>query len=180
MKTIRIIAVLLALIPFLSGCDKFNDKRFSTTIPLSFRVEKSDSDPVVVDMDSTLTALINSSLNDVKDNIKSYEFVSITYKVWEYAGAAGNVFDGSLGFGNVNMTAPGVNYEFNDISLEASNSNPNQTFMSFNSQDIDKIQQYFLDTNGLRLWLDGSVSDVPVTFVVAITVNIDAIAEVKD
>ena len=40
--------------------------------------------------------------------------------------------------------------------------------------------QYFLDTDGLRFFLDGSVSEVPVHFKVALTVNIDAIAEVKD
>ncbi|MFN0031196.1 MAG: hypothetical protein ACKVOR_03450 [Flavobacteriales bacterium] len=180
MKTLRTILALVVLMPLLSGCDKFKEERFSTTIPITFEIDKLDTDPLVVDLDGTITALINDELNKYKEEIKRYELVSVTYKVWEYYGTAGVVFDGSIGFGNVNMSAPGVSAQFNDIDLQTSFDNPNQTQFPFNSQDVDKIEQYFLDTNGMRLWLDGDVSDVPVHFVLAITVNVDAIAEVED
>ena len=181
MKTIRLALAAVAFLFLFSGCEKFNEKRFSTTVYLDFEINKSDTDPVIVDFDDDLTALSNEDLEEVKDKIKSYELVSITYKIWEFYGASdAATFNGSLGIGNVNMTTPGVSYTFNDISLKAGNDNPDQVLMQFNSQEIDKIQQYFLDTDGLRLFLDGNVSEVPVHFKVAVTVNIDAIAEVKE
>ncbi len=181
MKTLRIALLAIVVLPFMSSCGKFSDKRFSTTIPLVFEISKADSNTTVLDMEQTLTALINANLNEVKDKIKSYELKSITYKIWEYYGSNNPVnLIGSVGFGNVNMSNPGVTYEFNDISLEAGNSNADQVPVSLNSQDIERIQQYFLDTDGLRLWIDGNVSEVPVHFKIAFTVSVDAIAEVKD
>lgn len=181
MKTLRFALAAFVLVFLFSGCDKFSEKRFSSTVYLDFEINKLDTDPVIVDFEDILSALTNEELEKVKDKIKSYELVSITYKIWEFYGASdGATFTGNMGIGNVNMAAPGVNYAFNDISLKAGNDNPNQVLMQFNSQEIDKIQQYFLDTDGLRFFLDGNVSEVPVHFKVALTVNIDAIAEVKD
>lgn len=180
MKTFRVALACLILLPLISGCDKWKDKRFSTTIPLTLTVSKGSTDPVVINLDSTLTSLINEDLDNVKEKIKRYELVSITYKIWEFSGDPSNVLTGSVGFGNMNMNDPGVDYSFNNISLKDGNDNMNQVPLNLNSQDIARIEQYFMDTNGMKIWLTGDVSEVPVFFKVAFTVNVDAIAEVKD
>jgi hypothetical protein len=163
-----------------SGCDKFNDERFSTTIIKDFEVNITDNGGAIdISLDSTLTAMINDELEAVKDDIEKYELVQIKYKIWEYIGDPAATFVGSLGIGNINSTMPGVSYEFNDISLKSGNDDPNSVLMSFNSSEIDKIEQYFLDTNGLKIFLEGNVSHVPVSFILQVVVDVDAIANVK-
>lgn len=170
------LTVALAL---LTGCEKFNEKRFSTTIPFDFEIDIAEDGELTVDMNGEITALINEELEKVKDEIKNYELVSITYKIWEFYGASPNTFNGSLGFGNANSLEAGVIYAYNDIDLQSGNDNPNQVNMNLNSQDVSRIQQYFMDTNGLRLYLTGGVTSKPVHFKLQVIVNIDAIAEVK-
>lgn len=178
MKFNTLLSGLLCIALF-SGCDKMKDKRFSTTIPLVFEIDKAEGAELVVDLEDDLTALINEELNSVKGSIKSYELVSIKYKIWEFWGVEETTFSGSLGIGNKTSTVPGVEYTFSEVSIKAGNDNPNQVTMNFNSQSIDRIQQYFLDTDGLRLYLNGSTSHAPIHFKLAVEVNVDAIAEVE-
>jgi len=179
MKHLYIVCFSLVAIFLLAGCDKFKEKRFSTTIPIVFEIDKAEGADLIVDMEDEITALINDQLNEVSEEIKSYELVSIEYKIWEFWGTETTTFSGSLGIGNANATGPGVEYAFNDISIMDGSNDPAQVTMNFNSQSIDKIQQYFLDTNGLRLFLSGQTSHAPIHFKIAIEVNIDAIAEVE-
>ncbi len=179
MKALRFTNFFILVAFLLSGCDKFNEKRFSTTIPFNFTVEITENDSTQIDLSGEVTAMINAELEKVKDKIKRYELVSINYKIWEFYGATPNTFTGSVGFGNANATSPGVLYEYSGIDLQAGNDNQNHVKMNLNSQDIARIQQYFLDTNGLRMFLIGSVDQKPVHFVMQIVVNVDAIAETK-
>jgi hypothetical protein len=179
MKSISISSLAIALLFLFSGCDKLKDKRFSTTIPIVFEIDKPEGGELVVDLDDDITAMINEELNQVKEQIKSYELVSVEYKIWEFWGVEETTFNGMLGIGNVNSTTPGVEYSFNDVSIKAGSEDPAQVTMNFNSQSIDKIQQYFMDTDGLRIFLNGSTSHAPIHFKLAIEINIDAIAEVE-
>jgi len=177
--TAPVLVLLLSLL--FIGCDKFKDKRFSTTIVKDLHINITDnSGSVDVSLNETITSLINSELNAVKENIKSYELVRIKYKIWEYVGDDAATFSGSLGLGNLNSTMPGVSYAFNDISLKAGNDDSDYVIISLNSTDIDKIEQYFLDTNGLKLFLEGNVTHVPVSFILQVVVDVDAIAETKE
>lgn len=178
MKLTHLLTGLLCIALF-SGCDKLKEKRFSTTIPLVFEIDKAEGGELVVNMEDELTALINEELNEVKESIQSYELVSIKYKIWEFWGVEETTFNASLGIGNKNSTSPGLTYAFNDISIKAGSENPSQVTMNFNSQSIERIQQYFLDTDGLKLYLTGSTSHAPIHFKLAVEVNIDAIAEVE-
>jgi hypothetical protein len=47
------------------------------------------------------------------------------------------------------------------------------------SAEVANIQQYFLDTNGMKIFLKGLVSQTPVHFKFYLQVDVDAIAEVK-
>lgn len=179
MKPTLWFAAIISSLIILSGCEKFKEKRFSTTIPYDIEIDLAEGESTTIDVTGQLTSMINSELEKVKDEIKSYELVSIEYKIFEFWGASPNAFTGNIGFGNANSTGPGANYAFNDIDLQAGNDNPNRVKMNLNSQDIAKIQQYFLDTNGLKLYLTGNASQTPVHFIMQVVVNVDAIAEVK-
>lgn len=171
--------LLVASVIVLSGCSKFKEKRFSTTIDYAFEVDIQQDDELVIDLNNTITSLINEELNKVKDEIKSYELVGIKYKIWEFYGEEPNTFDGSIGIGNLNSTSPGVVISLTDVDLSAGSDNPNRVVINLNSVDRSRVEQYFMDTNGLRLFLNGSVDDKPVHFKLQVSVDIDAIAEVK-
>jgi hypothetical protein len=179
MKSTFNLCIALFTLMALSGCDKFKDQRFSTTIPLVFEVDKAEGGELIVEMDEEITALLNEELYAVRENIKSYELVSIKYKIWEFWGVEQTTFNGSLGIGKKNSTMPGVQYAFSDLNIMEGDANPAQVTMTFSAQDIEKIQQYFMDTNGLSVFLNGSTSNAPIHFKLAIEVNIDAIAEVE-
>lgn len=180
MKNISTPLLIIVAAFLFSSCDKFNDKRFSTTIIKDLHISITDnSGSVDINLNETITSMINDELAAVKENIKSYELVQIKYKVWEYIGDPAANFSGSLGIGNMNATMPGVSYAFSDINLQAGNDDSDYVLMSFNSTDIEKVEQYFLDTNGLKLFLEGNVTHVPVSFILQVVVDVDAIAETK-
>ncbi|MBX7050863.1 MAG: hypothetical protein K1X54_02395 [Flavobacteriales bacterium] len=179
MKATRIFFLFAVVAMALSSCDKFKEKRFSTTIPYDFVVEIPADGSTVVDLTGDVTSMINKELEKVKDKIKRYELVSVDYKIWEFYGASPNTFSGSVGFGNANATSAGLTYEFNGIDLQVNSDNPDRVKMNLNSQDIANIQQYFMDTNGLKMFFKGDVDQAPCHFIMQIVVNIDAIAEVK-
>ena len=103
MKAIRSLSILLLAVSFLSSCSKFKEKRFSTTIPYEFEVQIDQDDTTFVDLDGAITSMVNIELEKVKDKIKRYELVSITYKVWEFSGETPNTFTGTAGFGNAEI-----------------------------------------------------------------------------
>jgi hypothetical protein len=66
------------------------------------------------------------------------------------------------------------------LSLQSSNDDPEYRVFEKTQQDIDKIEQYFLDTDGLTLFLDGTVTHQPMTFKLDIWVDVKALAEIED
>ena len=179
MKAFRALGIFTLAILVFSSCSKFKEKRFSTTIPYEFEVEITDSDTTFINLEGSLTSMVNKELEKVKDKIKRYELVSVTYKIWEFYGATPNTFTGTIGFGNANAIEAGVKHSITGIDLEINANDPDQVKLNLNSQDISSIQQYFMDTNGLRMFFTGDVDQKPVHFVIELVVNIDAIAEVK-
>lgn len=178
MKNLSSLFVLAAIV-LASGCGKLKEKRFSTTIHHAFEVDIQQDGELTIDLNNTITSLINEELEKVKDKIKRYELVNIRYKIWEFYGEEPNLFDGSIGIGNMNSNTPGVTINLTDVDLRAGNDNPNLVIINLNSLDKSRVEQYFMDTNGLRLFLNGSVDQKPVRFKIQVTVDIDAIAEVK-
>jgi len=182
MKSLSISLLSVVVLLSLNSCKKWSDKKYSTTITTSFLVDISSTDPKIIDLDQSVTALINTELAAVKDNIKSYKLVSINYKIFEFwSDEVGKdvLYNGTIGIGNKNATEAGVVHTFFDVSLLSGNDDPNRVNILFNSQDIKRIEQYFFDTNGLRLFLDGTISSTPVHFVLQLQINIDAIANTK-
>jgi len=178
MKKFYLLIVLAALM-VTSGCDKLKEKTFHTQIHHAFEIDIQQDGELTIDLSETVTALINEELEKAKDGIKEYKLSKIQYKIWEFWGAEPNLFDGTLGFGNLNSTTPGVSISLTDVDLRAGDSNPDRVTLNLNNVDISRVEQYFKDTNGLRLYLQGSVDQKPVHFKLQVTVEIDAVAEVE-
>lgn len=177
-RSATLLLLLLTVLLFTS-CDKMKEKRFSTTIPFDFEIEITEDSSAVIDLDGEITAFINAELAGVQEQIKSYELVGIKYRIWEFYGNTPNKFNGSLGFAKRGESVAGVNYNFTDLDLETAFGQITHTAMNFTSDDIAKIQQYFVDSNGMSLFLSGEVESKPVHFVLQVVVDVDAIAEVE-
>lgn len=179
MKSLSTPLLILAVAMLLGSCNKMKEKRFSTTMDYAFEIDLQNGDDTAVNLSNTITSLINENLSAVKDGIREYQLVEIRYKVWEFWGAEPNTFDGNIGIGNMNATAPGVLIPLSGIDLKTGSASSSPIRVVLNSVDKSRVEQYFFDTNGLRLFLNGVTFQTPVHFKLQVSVDIDAIAETK-
>lgn len=177
-----LLSLSIAFIFLLNGCDQFKEKKFSTTIEVRFPVSASSDTPGALEIDLTQLADVlaeNPDLAQHKDKIKSYKLVGIKYKVFEYWNSPSTTFNGSIGFGNKEMTSPKTEFNLNNISLQASMDQTELSVMELDNVEMSQIQQYFTDSDALKIFLKGAVSENPVDFKLYMQIDIDAIAEVK-
>jgi hypothetical protein len=182
MKSFSTLLIGLAFLTLFSGCEKFEDKKFSTTIEVRFPVQaQSDNNgSFVVDLSNLADVMAtNVDLAKVKENIKRYELVGIKYKIFEYWDSPNTTFNGSIGFGNKDMTQPGTEFLLPSFNLQESMVQTELSKMEFSSADIAKIQQYFTDSNELKVFFKGTLSETPSNFNLYLQIDIDAIAEVE-
>lgn len=188
-RTTLLFALSVISIFFFTGCDKLKDQKFSTTIEVRFPVVASSENPgeMIIDLSQLADVLEkNPDLAEHKDKIKSYSLVGIKYKVFEYWNSPestlnnpATTFTGSIGFGSKDMTAPGVEYQIQNLNLQESMNQTDLSVMTMDNSVISQIQQYFLDTDALKLFLKGNISQNPVDFKVYMQIDVDAIAEIK-
>ena len=182
MKPFSTLLIGLAFLTLFSGCEKFEDKKFSTTIEVRFPVQaQSDNNgSFVVDLSNLADVMAtNADLAKVKDNIKRYELVGIKYKIFEYWDSPNTTFNGSIGFGNKDMTQPGTELLLPSFNLQESMLQTELSKMEFSSAEVAKIQQYFTDSNALKVFFKGTLSETPANFNLYLQIDIDAIAEVE-
>jgi uncharacterized protein YcfL len=180
LKLMLSMAVIAAL--SLSSCEKFSDKKFSTTIPVIIEVNapEATSEGIAIDLTNIADVLAtNADLAEVQGKIKSYELVQIKYKVYEYYNAPETNFSGTLGFGNKNAETAMTTHALTDFNLKTSMDATDKSVISFTTDDAAKIAQYFKETNALKVFLNGNLSQGPAVFKMYLEVDIDAIAEVE-
>lgn len=182
MKSLSTLLIGLTFLFLFSGCEKFEDKKFSTTIEVRFPVQaQSDNNgSYVVDLSNLADVLAtNSDLAKLKENIKRYELVGIKYKIFEYWDSPNTTFNGSIGFGNKEMTQPGTELLLPSFNLQESMAQTQLSKIEFSSTDVAKIQQYFIDSDALKIFFKGTLSETPANFNLYLQIDIDAIAEVE-
>jgi hypothetical protein len=172
---------LCALLFSFYGCDKLKEKTYSTTMLFTFPVSvDAGTGEATIDLQGLVDVLAtNADLNKVKDGIKEFKKLEVSWKIWEYYDDPANVFNGYIGFSNKLMETPGVQIALNDVSLQSSMDNPQSLKLSFASVDANKIYQYLLDSKALKLYLHGSLSQRPATFKVGLSISVDCTAESK-
>jgi|GEM_PF-894744 len=162
-----------------SGCSKLDKKEFNKTVIMNFEVDLQPGDPLTLDMMQAFE-FATGDLAEFKENIKSYELTSLRYKVWEFWTDEVDedvLLTGSLGFGNKNSTQPGFSLDLTDVSLLARSLDPNHVEFTLNSSELRKFEQYLLDTNALKVWLNGNVGSTPVHFKFQIIADVKVMTE---
>jgi hypothetical protein len=165
---------------FLNSCEKYTEKTFSTTLSFDFDVEQlEDVGAYTVDLSGLADVLAsNEDLRKNQDKIKDFKLIRVRYKVYEYYNDPATAFSGFIGFGNKSAASPGVSYSLENVSLQASMDNAEPQTMNFTSNDIERIEDYLLNTKGLTLYMDGTLSQTPAKFKLNLQVDVDAIADV--
>lgn len=182
MKSLSSLLLGLVFLTLFSGCEKFEDKKFSTTIEVRFPVQaqSDDNGSFILDLSNIADVMAtNEDLAKVKENIKRYELVGIKYKIFEYWDSPATTFTGSIGFGNKDMTVPGTELLLTSFNLQESMAQTQLSTMEFSSAEIAKIQQYFTDSNALKVFFKGTLSETPANFNLYLQIDIDAVAEVE-
>jgi len=178
MKSTKLI-LLMGMVLLGTSCSKLKQVTLDKTVTVSFDVDLQEGDPLQLDL-MQLVEFATGNLADYADAIKSYEVRDIRFKIWEFwtdGSAPDAMLDGSIRIGSKTGASPGVNYALHIPSLLEASENPDYTKFNFNSSEIKKIEQYLLSTNGLKIWLDGAVSRVPVHFRLQIVADVTAVAE---
>lgn len=176
----KLLLPLLLGMLLLSSCDKLKDKKFSTIINQDFEISL-DGTTTTFNFDSIRTTLDNADLDAVKDAIKSYSVKSIKYKPWEvYTDVDGEqvVLNGVLGFGNGNSTAPQIEIPLENLDLNALTNEAHQT-LSLSQADLDKLADYLLSGNELKIYFNGELSTSPAHTKFQFVIETEAVAEVE-
>lgn len=171
----------VCIISLFSGCAKLKEVTLDKTVTMNFEVDLQADDPLELDLLEVLE-VATGNLEEYKDAIKSYKIRDVRYKIWEFwthETADDVILNGDLKIGSLTGNAPGVFYNLTDYSLLAASEDPSHTKFNFSGSDVKKIEQYLLGTNGLKIWLNGSVSSVPVHFKLQVVVDLSVTAEKK-
>ncbi len=182
MKSLLSLILGVTFLLLFTGCEKFKDQKFSTTIEVRFPVQAQadNNGSFVVDLSDIADVLANNQdLAKVKDNIKRYELVGIKYKIFEYWNGPNTTFNGSIGFGSKEMATAGTEFLIPSLNLQESMTQTELSKIEFSSAETAKIQQYFTDSDALKIFFKGTLSETPANFNLYMQIDIDAIAEVE-
>lgn len=180
MKKLIFPLLAAASLLLLNSCEKYTEKTFSTSLSFDFDVEQLENvGAYTVDLSGLVDALAaNEDLRKNQDKIKDFKVIRIRYKVFEYYNDPATTFTGFIGFGDKNASAPGLSYALENVSLQESMNNSEPQVMNITSNDISRLEDYFMNTKGLTLYMDGSLSQTPAKFKLNIQLDVDAVADV--
>lgn len=181
MKKIYTLAVGLLISTMFSSCEKLTEQRFGTSFSYDFVVDMQNAEqPYTIDLTSVLDVLQkNAELAEHADHIKKFELVQVKYKVYEYYDSPTNLFSGYIGMGSANASSADVRQEMTDFSLQSSMDATEHQVITFTAGDAKKINDYFMQTKSLKLWLNGVTTETPARFKLNLIVDVDAVAEIK-
>jgi hypothetical protein len=181
MRKIYTLAFGLLITMMFSSCEKLTEQRFSTSFSYDFVVDMQNAEqPYSIDITSVLDVLQkNPELAQHADHIKKFELVQVKYKVYEYFDSPTNLFSGYIGMGSTNTNSADVRQDIIDFSLQSSMLATEHERISFSADDVKKINDYFMQTKSLKLFLNGVTTETPARFKLNVIVDVDAIAEIK-
>lgn len=181
MKKLYMLAFGILVSSLFTSCEKLTEQRFGTSFSYDFVVDMQNTEqPYTIDLTSILDVLQkNAELAQHADHIKSFELVEVKYKVYEYYDSPTNLFTGYLGMGSSNASTPDVRQGLTDFSLQGSMDATNPERITFSAEDVKKINDYFMQTKSLKLFLNGTTTETPARFKLNVQVDVDAVAEVK-
>lgn len=171
---------LIALAIVFTGCDKLKDKSFEASYVknLTIDIEESAGEGTF-DLQEVLNALSNENLEQVQDKIKSYDIRELSYKIWEYAGPAESMLSAEMKIISSTGTVL-FSTALTPELLQTLNEDENYRTIALTAEQEKAITTELLEENAVIIQAVGSVSEVPVHFVLQVKADISATAEIED
>ena len=151
-------------------CDLFDDVgtvNLNSTFSHSEEISISDTDPLTISEDFTVSATSDSQIEQYKEKIKSYTVEKISYQILNYVGEPDITLSGTVEFGAVSATLSNV-----DLSDET------MTDLDLDPDDLAEVAQDLEAGNDVSGSLNGSISDQPASFTVKLYFEVAFEAEV--
>jgi len=170
---------LIALAIVFSGCDKLEDKTFEASYAKNLTIDIDESGEGTFDLQETLNVLSNEALEQVQDEIKSYDIRELSYKIWEYDGPAQSILNAEMKI----LSSTGAVLFSTALTpelLQTLNADENYRTIDLTEGEENAITAELERENALIIQAVGSVSEVPVYFVFQLKADITAIAEIED
>lgn len=171
---------LIAFAMVFAGCDQLKDKNFDATYAKNLTIDIDENNGEgTFDLQEILNALSNENLEQVQDKIKSYDIRELSYKIWEYDGPAESLLNAEMKM----LSSTGevlFSITLDPELLQVLNSDDSYRTIPMTATEEEAIVTELLKENSVTIQAVGSVSEVPVHFVLQLVADITATAEVED
>ncbi len=164
-------ALVVLLAAFFTSCDELLNQTIDINTSFTTTYDFSIDQAGTIERQATIDVSTNSDLEKYLDKIQGYALKSIIVKVKEYQGAQDILFNGELKFSKSGSTDKTTIGSITDLNLYDMFSNNSEYKITVDQTVQDAISQELLDNKMLTLYLEGSVSDAPVTATLEITIN---------
>jgi hypothetical protein len=171
---------LIALAIVFSGCEKAEEINVEASYVknLTITIDGNAGDGMF-DFQETLDALSNEGLEQVQNEIRSYDIRELSYKIWEYDGPAQSMLNAEMKI----LSSTGAVLFSTALTpelLQTLNEDENYRTIALTAGEKNAITAELLKENAVIIQAVGSVSEVPAYFVFQVKADITVTAEIED
>lgn len=162
-----------------SGCDLLEDAKsidFDVTLQDDFLVNASEEDGTAYTQELILDATADPDIRDNLSKIENYSINKIEYSISGYSGSPENLFSGSIQFSNLTSGSGQFSASLNNINLSAASNAGSQT-LPLSDNDLRELESILKNANGLKVFLNGNFTEVPVSFSLNIKLSVKVEAD---
>jgi len=165
MKTIVcfIAAIALIAMAFLSGCSLI-EKDFDGEVSVHYPVNETDDDSdITYDEIRTLNALDDEDIRDNLEKIQNWTVTKVSYSISGYQGDDDATFSGILGFSRNSDMSASISVPVSGLKLSDLNGKA-KLDLGLSSSDLSKLASWFEADNALKVYMNGTLSQGPISF----------------
>lgn len=170
------LALLFLTATLFTSCnlfDKADDVTFNRTLDQNIAVsETSSGKDVPYEQEIVLDATTDSEIERYKDKIKGFEVKKINYTISSYTGDFSTIFNGILAFGDEAGSTSNVSATITNLDLKAAYTAGTVFELTIPASDVAKVESMLKDKKAVKVYLTGTLSQTPVSFVMSVTLDV--------
>lgn len=177
----RSAAVLALITTLFTSCDlldKADDVNFDATVDeIIIVTEENEGSNVSYAKIVTLDATADPDINKYKNKVSGFTVKKVRYQVTNFIGPVGATFSGTLSFGAASQTTPTVAATISNLNLQQAFSSGQVLELPISQADVDAIAGMLKDDKAVKLYLDGLLSETPMTCSVKVILDVSVKAD---
>lgn len=161
------VALNLILILSFPACDLLEDAKsidFDIALQEDFLIDADEGDGTNFSQQLVLDATSDPDIRDNLSKIENYSIEKITYSISGYSGGPENFFSGSIQFSDLNSSSGQFSASLENINLSAAAGAGERT-LPLSDNDLRELESILKNANGLKVFMFGNFTEVPVSFV---------------